>query len=128
MGYFAKVRNDIVEQVIVAEQDFIDELPPEDGVTWLETDYDMREGVNQKGGRELRKNYAGVGYEYHSDIDAFIPPKPYSKFVLNEQKGVYEAPRPMPPIDVERGVFWRWDDDAGDWVQHERPGNAPQNP
>jgi hypothetical protein len=70
--YFAQIENNIVTQVIVARQDFVDAL----GGTWVETTVDG----------SLRKNYAGIGYAYDPTFDAFIPPKPecHSEVVLDE--------------------------------------------
>jgi hypothetical protein len=59
-----------------------------------------------------RKNYAGIGYTYDWDKDAFIPPKPYPSWILNEQTGRWEAPVPYP----NDGVMYKWDEDSLDWV------------
>jgi len=75
MAHFARVTaQGIVEQVIVAEQDFIDTLP--DASSWVQTSYNTHGGVHTNGGTPLRKNYAGIGYTYDPARDAFIPPKP----------------------------------------------------
>jgi len=82
MSHFARVNaQGIVEQVIVAEQDFIDSLP--DKSSWVQTSYNTIGGQHPEG-RPLRKNYAGVGYTYDAQRDAFIPPKPFPSWVLNE--------------------------------------------
>ena len=73
MSHFAKVVDGVVEIVIVAEQDFIDDHC--EG-TWVQTSYNTYGGVHSDGKTPLRKNYAGVGYTYDEDRDAFIPPKP----------------------------------------------------
>lgn len=117
MSHFAKVRNGIVEQVIVAEQDFIDALPAEEGVSWVQTSYNTRGGEHKKGGQPMRKNYAGIGYTYDEGRDAFIPPKPFNSWVLNEATGQYRAPKPMPPIDVPNKKFYRWNEDIEDWEE-----------
>jgi len=61
----------------------------------------------------LRKNYAGIGFTYDAGRDAFIPPKPYSKWVLNETTCLWDAPTQMP----NDGKMYRWDDAAGNWVE-----------
>ena len=60
----------------------------------------------------IRKNFAGIGYTYDWDRDAFIPPKPYPSWILNEQTGRWEAPVPYP----NDGVMYKWDEDSLDWV------------
>jgi hypothetical protein len=112
MAHFAKVNNGIVTQVIVAGPEFfatfVDSSPGE----WIQTSYNTRGGVHANGGTPLRKNYAGIGFTYDRTKDAFIPPKPYSKWVLNEQTCLWEAPIQMPSDNQQ----YKWDDDAGNWV------------
>jgi len=111
MSHFARVNaQGIVEQVIVAEQDFIDTLP--DASSWVQTSYNTRGGEHPEG-RPLRKNYAGIGFTYDAGRDAFIPPKPYSKWVLNETTCLWDAPTQYP----NDGKTYTWDDDAGNWVE-----------
>ena len=78
MAHFAKVKNKIVTKVIVAEQEFINNLVEEEAGIWVQTSYNTRGGVHLLGGTPLRKNYAGIGYTYDKDKDAFIPPKPFN--------------------------------------------------
>jgi len=82
MSHFAKVENGIVTQVLVAEQDFINTGAMGHG--WIQTSYNTHGGVHNEGGTPLRKNYAGVGYTYDNDRDAFIPPQPFPSWILNE--------------------------------------------
>jgi hypothetical protein len=111
MAHFARVNaQGIVEQVIVAEQDFIDTLP--DASSWVQTSYNTRGGQHPEG-RPLRKNYAGIGYTYDPSRDAFIPPKPYSQWVLNEQTCLWDAPTQMP----NDGKYYQWDEQQGNWVE-----------
>lgn len=89
MAHFAQLNeNNIVVQVIVG----VDE--PHDGeaiyaantgLVWKKTSYNTFAGEHQLGGTPFRKNYAGIGYTYDSDRDAFIPPKPDGNCVLDEQ-------------------------------------------
>jgi hypothetical protein len=60
----------------------------------------------------IRKNFAGIGYTYDWDRDAFIPPKPYPSWILNEDTCRWEAPIPYP----NDGVMYSWDEEAGDWI------------
>jgi len=111
MTHFAKVENGIVTQVIVAEQDFVD---AQEG-TWVQTSYNTIGGVHidpetrePDGGVALRKNYAGIGYIYDSDRDAFYVPQPYPSWILNESSCIWEAPIPVP--DDEN--MYEWDEEA----------------
>lgn len=117
MAHFARVNaSGIVERVIVADQAFIDSLP--DRTSWVQTSYNTRGGIHygpdQKpdGGVALRKNYAGDGFTYDSARDAFIPPKPFPSWLLNEESCLWEAPVPAP----EGGGLFDWDESAGAWV------------
>src|SRR3990172_7085406 len=95
MSHFAKVTNGIVERVIVAEQDFVDQLP--DSAYWIQTSYNTHGGVNyREGGTPLRKNFAAAGFSYDSVRDAFIPPKPFPSWVLDEATCLWEAPVAKP--------------------------------
>lgn len=111
MSHFARITaQGIVEQVIVAEQDFIDTLP--DRTSWIQTSYNTRGGQHPEG-RPLRKNYAGIGYSYDSVRDAFIPPKPYASWVLNENTCLWDAPTPCPTD----GKIYNWDENTQQWVE-----------
>lgn len=112
MAHFAKVEDGIVTQVIVVEQDVIDSGLFGDPASWVQTSYNTHGGQHPEG-RPLRKNYAGIGYTYDAGRDAFIPPKPYSKWVLNEQTCLWDAPTQMP----NDGKRYSWDDNAGNWVE-----------
>jgi hypothetical protein len=115
MAHYAKVEDGIVTQVIVAEQDFIDSGVAGDPSTWIQTSYNTRNGVHVLGGTPLRKNYAGIGYIYDADLDAFLPPKPHPRWVVDEATGTWVAPTPRP--DDENSYMW--DDKTDAWVQIE---------
>ena len=111
MSHFARVNaQGIVEQVIVAEQDFIDTLS--DKTSWVQTSYNTRGGQHPEG-RPLRKNYAGIGYSYDYVRDAFIPPKPYASWVLNESTCLWDAPTPYPTD----GKTYNWDENTQQWAE-----------
>jgi len=110
MSHFAKVENGIVTQVIVAEQDVIDSGLF--GTGWVQTSYNTHAGRHPEG-RPLRKNYAGVGYTYDSQRDAFIAPKPYESWILNEQTCLWDAPIPM-PVDGKKYI---WDEPTISWIE-----------
>ena len=116
MAHFAEIdKNGIVLRVIVAEQDFIDTGLVGDPANWIQTSYNTDEGVHKEGGTPLRKNYAGKGYKYDADRDAFIPPRYYPSWVLDEEKCVYVAPVEKPK-DVGHS---EWNEAAGKWIDAE---------
>jgi hypothetical protein len=106
MAHFAKVENGIVTQVIVAEQEFINSRAVGNPENWIQTSYNTYGGVHLLGGTPLRKNYAGIGFFYNAEIDAFIPPKPleYESWILNEEKCIWEPPVERP--DDENLYYW----------------------
>jgi hypothetical protein len=114
MSHFAQIdENNIVTQVIVIEQDVVDTGLFGDPNSWIQTSYNTYGGVHTQGGTPLRKNYAGIGYTYDSIRDAFISPKPYNSWVLNEDSCLYEAPTPMPTDDK----IYSWDEDTTSWIE-----------
>ena len=112
MAHFAKVENGVVTQVIVIEQDVLNTGHWGDPASWVQTSYNTRGGVHTQGGVPLRKNFAGIGYTYNRTIDAFVPPKRYPSWVLNETTGLWDAPKPKP--DMEKAYIWN--EDTQDWV------------
>ena len=115
MGHFAKVLAGQVVQVIVAEADFFDSFVDTSPGEWVQTSYNTVGGVHVLGGTPLRKNFAGMGYSYDRERDAFIPPKPYESWVLHEETCLWEAPVAY-PADGGRYV---WDEAAQAWVKVE---------
>ena len=119
MAHFAQLdENNIVTQVIVVHNN---ETHDENGIEselkgvqfcqslfgentrWVQTSYNATK----------RKNYAGMGYEYDANRDAFIPPKPFPSWVLNESNCLWEAPIPM-PIDSN---LYTWDEPTQSWIE-----------
>ena len=86
------------------------------GGTWKKTSYNTVGGVHTGGGTPYRKNYAGIGFKYDNALDAFIPPKPFASWTLNEDTCLWEAPTPMP---VEEGKLFTWDEDTLSWKEVE---------
>lgn len=114
MSHFAQIDgNNIVTQVLVIEQDVVDTGLFGEPSSFIQTSYNTQGGVHTQGGTPLRKNYAGIGYTYDSGRDAFIPPKPYNSWVLNENTCLYEAPTPMPTDDK----MYTWDEATTSWVE-----------
>jgi hypothetical protein len=94
MGHFAKIdKNNVVKEVIVAEWDFLDSASGllKKGEKWVRTSYNMYGGVHKEGGFPLRKNFAGIGFSYDAEKDAFIPPKPDDgEYTLNLDTCLWE--------------------------------------
>jgi hypothetical protein len=113
MSHFAKCVDGVVTQVIVAEpeffQTFVDSSPGE----WIQTSYNTHGGEHKLGGTPLRKNYAGIGFTYDRVKDAFIPPKPFASWVLNEDTCLWDAPVAMP----DDGKLYQWDEATTNWVE-----------
>jgi hypothetical protein len=122
LSHFAKVNNGIVEQVIVAEEDFFATFVDTSPGQWIKTSYNTRGGkhYDPETGEEsadqskaLRKNYAGIGFTYDQTRDAFIPPQPYASWTLNEDSCLWEAPVAYP----DDGKRYTWDEDTTAWVE-----------
>jgi hypothetical protein len=122
MAHYAYVdgRN-IVTQVIVGKNE--DDPLPEGVSSWEEyygairCSYNTYGGVHSNGGTPFRKNYPGIGYTWDSVRDAFIPPRPFASWNLNEDSCLWEPPVPMPEDDQ----IYRWDEDTTSWVVVEEP-------
>lgn len=114
MSHFAKLdENNIVTFVTVGRQEddgLEAELSERTGDLYKQTSYNTRGGVHILGGTPLRKNYAGIGYVYDEGRDAFIPPKPYDSWVLDEETCLWNAPVLMP----EDGEYI-WNEESQTW-------------
>lgn len=116
MAHFAQIdENNIVQQILVVPdeqqhrgQEYLsNELGL--GGNWVQTSYNG----------SVRKMFAGVGYSYNSNLDIFLPPKPFNSWVLNEVKGEWEAPIERP--EVEYGMVTIWDEETQEWNVEELP-------
>lgn len=112
MSHFAKINGGIVTQVIVAEQDFIDTM---DG-QWVQTSYNTHRGIHYAPnsndpdrGIALRKNYAEIGFTYDANRNAFIPPKLFNSWILDEPTCTWEAPIPKPE------GYYKWNEETQSW-------------
>ena len=132
MGHYARINdNNIVEEVIVATKDVIDTGLKGDPTKWIKTSYNTHGGEHYDRNNRalpdglpgLRKNYAGVGYKYDKDRDAFIPPKPYPSWVLDEKSCLWEAPIPKPETskNIEEAGFWHWNEVEQKWDLNDTP-------
>jgi hypothetical protein len=125
MAHYAFLdENNTVTEVIVGKEENEDNIDWEvhygnfRGQTCKRTSYNTRAGVHTSDGTPFRKNYAGIGYTYDSERDAFIPPKPYASWQLNETSCIWEAPTPY-PTDVgteESPKRYVWDEETVSWT------------
>ena len=122
MAHYAFLdENNVVTEVIPGKDE------NEGGIDWEQhygefrgqsckrTSYNTIGGVHTAGGAPFRKNFAGIGFTYDSQRDAFIPPKPFLSWVLNEETCQWEAPVAMPTD----GKIYFWDDGIAGWVEQE---------
>ena len=104
MAHFAKIdSNNIVTQVIAAEQNFINSGVVGDSFLWVQTSYN----------KNFRKNFAGIGDTYDKTRDAFIPSKPYPSWTLVEDICQWTAPSAYP----DDGKIYTWNEDTTNWVE-----------
>ena len=117
--------NNIVTEVITGKNEGEDNTDWEvhygnfRGQVCKRTSYNTSGGIHSSGGTPFRKNYAGIGYTYDEQRDAFIPQKPYASFVLNEDTCLWEPPIIKPELteaEVLAGSFYRWDEETLDWI------------
>lgn len=101
--------NNIVTEVIVGKHE------GEGGIDWEQHYSDFRGQTCKRTSYNgnIRKNYAGIGYTYDSSRDAFIPPKPYASWILNETTCLWDAPTPMPT----NSKFCTWDEPTTSWIE-----------
>jgi hypothetical protein len=107
LAHFAELNeNNVVTRVLVTDNDAPNEgydwLVENLGGTWIKTSYNGN----------IRKNYAGIGFTYDAERDAFIPPKPFESWLLDEETAQWQAPIPYPTD----GLIYQWDETVLDWV------------
>jgi hypothetical protein len=110
MSHFAEIdENNIVLRVLVGDNDLPDEgkswFEENLGGTWVQTSYNAT----------IRKNFAGIGFTYDAERDAFIPPKPFESWILDEDTCQWQPPIPYP----DDGGAYFWDEASGDWLEQE---------
>jgi len=128
MASFAKIENNIVITVLSVVNDvlkdsngveqeqlginFLKTLYNEPNAIWKQTSYNTVGGVHRLGGTPFRKNHAGIGHTYDQQRDAFIPPKPYNSWILNESTCNWEAPIVMP---IDDNNMYKWNEEILYW-------------
>jgi hypothetical protein len=121
MAHFARVNVQmLVTQVISAEQEFIDSLP--DAGSWVQTSYNTYGGKHydpdtreEDDGVPLRKNFAGIGFKYDLERDAFIAPQPYPSWSLNEETCLWDCPLERPQEteeELQAGQYYIWNEET----------------
>ena len=121
MAHFAKLNND---NIVIDVQSVHNDTATDEAAgitflnnlyrtsdTWKQTSYNTKGNVHKLGGTPLRKNYAGIGFTYDEDKDAFIPPKDYPSWILNETTCLWEAPVTRP----DDGKYYIWNEDTTSW-------------
>ena len=132
MASFAKIglNNKVIEVLSLHNNELLDSNGVEQEVNgidfltkltgwaiWKQTSYNTSGGVHKLGGTPFRKNYAGIGYTYDESRDAFIPPKPFNSWILNETTCQWEAPVAKP--DSESGAAYLWNEETTSWDETE---------
>ena len=121
MAHYAFLdENNVVTEVIVGNPeggliDWESQYGAIRGQLCKRTSFNTHGGVHASGGTPYRKNYAGIGYTYDAQRDAFIPPKPFASWVLNEDTCLWNAPVAMPTD----GKMYQWNEDTQAWVEVE---------
>ena len=122
MAHFARIKNNVVDFVVVGrdEDENNEDLLAHDEWIYKRTSYNTRGGfyytngiVSQDQSKAFRKNYAGIGYYYDSIRDAFIPPKPFPSWILNEDSCLWDSPVPYP----SDGKMYTWNEDILNWQE-----------
>jgi hypothetical protein len=115
MAHFAKLgTGNIVEQVIVVSNDIA--TTEQSGVDFINKLYNTRDTWKQTSyNNNIRKNFAGIGYQYDQTRDAFIPPKPFNSWILNEDTCRWEAPVAMPTTELEENEYYSWNESIINW-------------
>jgi hypothetical protein len=112
MSHFAKVCDNKVIQIIVAEQEFFNTFVDSSPGTWLQTSYNTH-GNQHPEGKPLRGNYAGIGYTYDATNDVFYAPQPYPSWILNNTTWLWEAPVTYPTDGKE----YKWNESITNWEE-----------
>jgi len=111
MAHWARVKGGIVTKIIVAEEEYFQTYIDDEPGEWIQTSYNTRAGQHDLGGTPLRKNFAGVGYKYDSDRDAFYAPQPFDSWTLDEDTCLWEPPVAYP----NDGNMYDWNETDQQW-------------
>jgi hypothetical protein len=103
MSHYAKIKNGIVTEVIVADQEFINSGAVGDPTEWKQTSYNNK----------IRGSYAGIGYLYDEELDKFVSPKPFPSWKLDKQTASWKAPVEQP----KGNKFYAWNENTLKWFE-----------
>jgi len=126
MAYFAKLgTGNIIEQVISINNSVITDANGVEqeqlGVDFINKLYNTRDVWKQTSyNKTFRKNYAGIGFQYDQTRDAFIPPKPFNSWILNEDTCLWNAPVAMPTTELEDNQYYSWNESIVNWEVKDR--------
>ena len=120
MAHWAQIdENNIVVQVTVGDNNdpagdegyqwLVDNL----GGTWIKTSFNTMQGEHLVGGTPFRKNFAAIGYTYDASRDAFIPPKPFDSWILDEDTCIWKAPIGKPTDEPK----YYWNEESLSWIE-----------
>ena len=114
------VVNEVIKDSNGVEQEqlginFLRTLYNEPNTIWKQTSYNTHGGVHNNGETPLRKNHAGIGMIYDENRDAFISPKPYNSWILNESTCLWESPIPKPTTELEENQYYSWNESTLSW-------------
>ena len=125
MSHYAKIVDNIVVKVIAAEAEFMETFVDDSPGEWIQTSYNTRGGKHYSYNSEgnyvydgtpgLRKNYAGIGYTYDKIKDAFIPPKTYPSWILDETTCWWVAPIARPATTLQKNEYYDWNESILNW-------------
>lgn len=117
MSYFAKLDTNNVVVLVVRGRDEDDgkenELSERTGEIYKQTSYNTHGGIHALGGVPFRKNFAGVGFRFDVERDAFIAPQPFNSWSLDEESCVWIPPVAKP----DDGKFYSWNEETQEWVE-----------
>ena len=108
-----KDSNGIEQESIGIE--FLKNLYNEPNAIWKQTSYNTHGNIHSLGGTPFRKNHAGIGFIYDEIRNAFIPPKPFNSWILNEQTCFWESPVARPTTELEENQYYSWNESIINW-------------
>jgi len=118
MAHYAVLdNNNIVVQVHVGKNEDEGDINWEEYYGAKRTSFNTSGGIHLNNGTPFRKNYAGIGYTYDEERDAFIPPQPYASWTLNENTCLWDSPVAHPSEESSGGNPYVWDENNQEWVE-----------
>lgn len=121
MAHFAKLNQDnlVIDVVVVANDVLLDSNNEEQeqlGIDFLNSTFGEYNWKQTSFNGSFRKNYAGVGYSFNEDLNAFIPEKPFNSWILNKNTCQWDSPKPR-PSETLPSVGYMWDESDQEWIE-----------